>query len=58
MAFGLQSPGDVEPHRFRDAIHVLALGHTPHAVNADPGHVVAAFVDECVIMSRLEVAER
>ena len=41
VAAGLQRAGQIQAHRLGDRGEILALGHALHAVDAQPGQIVA-----------------
>ena len=58
MAALLQRAGQIDALAHGDALDVSAGGHAAHAIDAEPGYVVALARDQRVPMGRLEVAER
>ena len=54
----LQRTGQIDPLAHGDALDVGAGGHAAHAVQPQPGHVVALLGDERIAVRRLDVAER
>ena len=57
VATRFQSAGQFHTHRLGDAREVLSFGDPLHAVDLNPGQVVAAPGDEGVAMHRLQFAE-
>ena len=57
VAFVFERARQLEPHAFGDGFEVGALGHPLHAVEPDPGSVMATLADEGAAIDGFEIAE-